>query len=62
MKHYVDSCTACVMKDAKIEMLTQQFNEYKLKYKDAIDRARQYTQDDPEYQRGHRRYPPSGYD
>ena len=29
MKHYVDSCTACTMKDAKIELLTQELNEYK---------------------------------
>ena len=28
MKHYVDSCTACIMKDAKIELLRQELNEY----------------------------------
>ena len=31
MKHYVDSCTACIMKDAKIEMLRQELGVYKEK-------------------------------
>ena len=61
MKHYVDSCTACTMKDAKIELLTQELNEYK-KYDRRKERKPRGTipWDEPYERRG--RYPPSGYD
>ena len=62
MKHYVDSCTACTMKDAKIELLTQELNEYK-KYDRRKERKPRGTipWDEP-YERRKGRYPPSGYD
>jgi|TARA_R100000008_G_scaffold72479_1_gene50705 hypothetical protein len=63
MKHYVDSCTACTMKDAKIELLTQELNEYK-KYDRRKERKSRGTipWDEPYERRKNSRYPPSGYD
>ena len=67
MKHYVDSCTACTMKDAKIELLTQELNEYKHKLKDYDRRKERKSRgtipwDEPYERRKNSRYPPSGYD
>ena len=66
MKNYVDSCTACIIKDAKIEMLTQKLGEYKHQLK-KYDRRKEdiprgaVPWDEP-YERRKGRYPPSGYD
>ena len=40
MKNYVDSCTACIMKDAKLEMLQQELN---------IQNRREYHVHRPQY-------------
>ena len=55
MKNYVDTCTACILREAQMEMLKQELNEYKLKYKEAIA-------DEPKKKHRKPRYPPSGYD
>jgi len=66
MKHYVDSCTACIMKEATIELLRQELNEYKQE-KRKYDRRQENKSrgavpwDEP-YERRKGRYPPSGYD
>ena len=66
MKHYVDSCTACIMKDAKITLLTQELNEYKKELRQydrrKHDKPRGSVPWDEPYERRQRRYPPSGYD
>ena len=66
MKHYVDSCTACVMKDAKLEMLQQELGVYKEKLREyerrKEDRPRGAVPWDEPYERRQSRYPPSGYD
>ena len=65
MKHYVDSCTACIMKEATIELLKQELNEYKQEIK-KYDRRQEdkprgaVPWDEPYERRGI--YPPSGYD
>tara|TARA_R100000808_G_scaffold4606_1_gene14789 strand:- start:2060 stop:2254 length:195 start_codon:yes stop_codon:yes gene_type:complete len=64
MKHYVDACTACIMKDAKIELLTQELHQYK---QELIDYDK-HKYDKPRgtlpwsHKKGNTRYPPSGYD
>ena len=65
MKHYVDSCTACIIKDAKIELLSKELNEYKQSIKKYERRKEDKPRgsvpwDEPYERRG--RYPPSGYD
>ena len=65
MKHYVVSCTACIIKDAKIELLRQELNEYKQSIKKYERRKEDKPRgsvpwDEPYERRG--RYPPSGYD
>jgi hypothetical protein len=66
MKHYVDSCTACIMKDAKIELLTQELNQYKHELRNydrrKHDKPRGAVPWDEPYERRKGRYPPSGYD
>ena len=62
MKHYVDSCTACTMKDAKIELLTQELNEYKQYDRRKERKPRGTIPWDEPYERRKERYPPSGYD
>lgn len=63
MKHYVDSCTACTMKDAKIELLTQELNEYKQYDRRKKSKSRgSVPWDEPYERRKNSRYPPSGYD
>jgi len=62
MKHYVDSCTACTMKDAKIELLTQELNEYKQYDRHKERKTRGSIPWDEPYERRKERYPPSGYD
>jgi len=60
MKHYVDSCTACIMKDAKMELLKQELNEYRQSLVKLKDDIKEITNGiSPAKQR---RYPPSGYD
>lgn len=67
MKHYVDSCTACIMKDAKIEMITQELNQYKQELREYDRRKHDKPRgtvpwDEPYERRKTTRYPPSGYD
>jgi len=62
MKHYVDSCTACTIKDAKIELLTQELNEYKQYDRRKERKTRGSIPWDEPYERRKERYPPSGYD
>ena len=55
------------MKDAKIELLTQELNEYKHKLKDYDRRKERKPRgtvpwDEPYERRKNSRYPPSGYD
>tara|TARA_R100000951_G_scaffold109672_1_gene107075 strand:+ start:160 stop:357 length:198 start_codon:yes stop_codon:yes gene_type:complete len=65
MKNYVDSCTACIMKEAKLEMLKQELGVYKEKLKvyerRKEDKSRGAVPWDEPYER-RARYPPSGYD
>jgi len=65
MKHYVDSCTGCIMKEATIEMLKQELNEYKQELREYDRRKHDKPRgsipwDEPYERRGG--YPPSGYD
>ena len=64
MENYGDFCTACIMKDAKLEMLQQELGVYKEKLREYDRRQENKSRgsvpwDEP-YER--RRYPPSGYD
>jgi len=60
MKHYVDSCTACIMKDAKMELLKQELNEYRQSLVKLKDDIKEITNGISQAKQG--RYPPSGYD
>lgn len=60
MKHYVDSCTACIMKDAKIELLKQELNEYRQGLVKLKEEIKEVTNEIRPAKKG--RYPPSGYD
>ena len=66
MKHYVDSCTGCIMKEATIEMLRQELNVYKQEIRKydrrKEDKPRGAIPWDEPYERRKGRYPPSGYD